>query len=298
MNVFVIGNPVAGSGWARHRIEELVNILKQRGHRVEVFLTRGSGEAKRWVTQIKPDIETIVVSGGDGTLNEVLNGLDDPCRVPIALLPTGSANVLAHELGLPSKPKEVADIIDRGIARRLDMGQLNDRRFLLLVSAGIDATVTETIHRSRKGTLGYRGYLLPLLEVIARYRVQEVKVTVDGREPVKGSLAVVSNVKNYGGIFSITDRARCDSGHLDLCIFPRSTIPALFRYTIHALRGRVSRLADVTYLTGRRIRIESEEPVAVQVDGDYFGTTPVVIELLPACVPILVPHAPPTHCIP
>ena len=102
MNVFVIGNPVAGSGWARHRIEELVNILKQRGHRVEVFLTRGSGEAKRWVTQIKPDIETIVVSGGDGTVNEVLNGLADPCRVPIALLPTGSANVLAHELGSPS----------------------------------------------------------------------------------------------------------------------------------------------------------------------------------------------------
>jgi diacylglycerol kinase (ATP) len=134
--------------------------------------------------------------------------------------------------------------------------------------------------------------------VIAHYRFQKLEVTVDGREPVSGTLVVVSNVQNYGGNFSITDRARSGSGHLDICVCHRGTILALIRYAFYALRRRVSCLADVTYLKGKTTRIDSEEPVAVEVDGDYFGTTPAVIELKPAYVPILVPHTPPNQCIP
>ncbi len=132
----------------------------------------------------------------------------------------------------------------------------------------------------------------------ARYRAPELKVTGDGQEPLKGALVVVSNVRNYGGVFTVADQASCDSGYLDICIFLRGTIPALLYYALAAFRGRVSTLTEVTYLTGRRIQIESEQPVAVEVDGDYFGTTPVVIELKPACVPLLVPQGPPNHCIP
>ena len=148
--------------------------------------------------------------------------------------------------------------------------------------------MVERIQRGRKG-LGYSGYVRPVLGVLAHYRAPEIRITVDGREGLKGALVVVSNVRNYGGIFSIADRARSDSGHLDVCIFPRGTIPALCRYAFSALRGKVSSLPEVVYLTGKRVHLDSEEPVAVEVDGDYFGTTPVVIDLKPACVPILVP---------
>jgi len=288
VNVTVIANPVAGRGKAEGQIQKLVQILDRRGHHVETFLTQAAGDARRCASRIEPGSGAIVVVGGDGTLNEVLNGVADPSTIPIALLSTGTANVLAHELGIPNNPEDVAGILDQGVVRKLDMGTIGDRRFLLLVSTGFDAMVTEKIQRGRKG-LGYSGYLLPLLGVLAHYRAPELRITVDGHKGLKGALVVVSNVRNYGGIFSIADRACCDSGHLDVCIFPRGTIPALCRYAFSALRGKVSSLAEVVYLTGKRIQLESDGPVAVEVDGDYFGTTPVVVDLKPACVPILVP---------
>jgi YegS/Rv2252/BmrU family lipid kinase len=289
MNILLIGNPVAGRGRANQQIKDLVRILERRGHRVNVSLTRAAGSARRWASQIKPGIEAIVVAGGDGTLNEVLNGILDPSQIPIALFPLGTANVLARELGLPKKPEQLAEILEQGVIRKLDMGLLGGRRFLLLVSVGFDAMVTEKMRRTRKGSLGYRGYLLPILRVLAHYRPPKLRIEVDGQKDLTGALVMVSNVRTYGGIFKVADRACCDSGHLDICIFPCGTIPDLFRYAVRAFRGSVSTLAEVGYLTGRRIWIESDEPVAVEVDGDYFGTTPVVIDLKPACVPILVP---------
>ncbi len=288
MNVTLIANPVAGSGKAGRQIQKLVQILDRRGDYVETFITQAAGDARRSASRIEPGSGTIVVAGGDGTLNEVINGVVDPSTTPIALLPTGTANVLAHELGLPNDPEEVAGILAQGVVRKLDMGMIGDRRFMLMVSTGFDAMVTERIQRGRKG-LGYIGYVRPLLGVLAHYRAPKLRITVDGREGLKGALVVVSNVRNYGGIFSIADRARSDSGHLDVCIFPRGTIPALCRYAFSALRGKVSSLPEVAYLTGKRVHLDSEEPVAVEIDGDYLGTTPVVIDLKPACVPILVP---------
>lgn len=292
MKITVIGNPVSGGGKTKMQVEKLAQVLKLQGHPVEIFFTQAAGDAGGRASRIEPESGIVVVAGGDGTLNEVLNGMADPSRTPIALLPTGNANVLARELGLPYTPEGVAEVIDRGIVRRLDMGLLGDRRFLLLVSSGFDAMVTENIQRTRSGPLDYRGYLLPILRVLASYRVPELKITVDGQEVLKGAFVVVSNVRNYGGIFSIADKACCDSGRLDICVFPRGSIPALFRYALYALRGRVSTLAEVAYLNGSTIQIGSDKPVAVEVDGDYFGTTPVVIELRPTCVPILVPESP------
>lgn len=288
MNLTLIANPAAGRGKADRKIEALARILERRGHRVELYMTRAPGDAIRRAGRVEPATAAIVVAGGDGTLNEVLNGVADPSQIPIALLPVGTANILAHELGLPDEPEEVARILDRGIIRKLDMGLAGERRFLLLVSAGFDAMVAERIQRGRRGPLGYHGYLLPILQVLARHRPPELSIAIDGQGTLKGALVVVSNVKNYGGIFTVADRARCDSGHLDVCVFPRGTMPALLRYAFAALRGKVSALPDVTYLTAKRIRIESAEAIAVEVDGDYFGTTPVVIDLKPACVPILV----------
>ncbi len=278
MKITVIGNPVSGGGKTETNVERLAKILKLQGHPVEIFFTQAAGDARSKASRIEPESGIVVVAGGDGTLNEVLNGMADPSRNPIALLPTGNANVLARELGLPYTPEGIAEVIDRGIVRRLDMGLLGDRRFLLLVSSGFDAMVTENIQRTRSGPLGYRGYLLPILRVLASYRAPKLKITVDGQEVLIGAFVVVSNVRNYGGIFKIADQACCDSGRLDICVFPRGSIPALFRYALYALRGRVSTLAEVAYLNGSTIRIGSDKPVAVEVDGDYFGTTPVVIE--------------------
>jgi YegS/Rv2252/BmrU family lipid kinase len=291
--VLLIGNPIAGRGNSEQLIEQFVHVQEQKGYDVEAFLTESRGDAQRRARRIESDVGILVVAGGDGTLNEVINGLPDPSKTPIGLLPLGTANILAHELALPKDPEGVAQAIDGGSTRRIDMGVVGDHRFLMLLSAGLDAMVTEEVRRSRGNRLGYGGYLLPIFKVFLRYRVPHLRVTVDEGEVFEGGLTVVSNTKNYGGIFTVADRARCDSGHFDIVIFPKATVPALVRHAFAARFGRVSKEPDVTYLTGKRVRIESPKPVPIQIDGDHHGTTPVVVDLVPKAVPIVVPSGVP-----
>jgi len=235
-------------------------------------------------------VDRLVVVGGDGTLNEVLNGLQDLGAVPLCQLATGTANILAHELRLPRNPEALADLVERGDLRGLDVGRVGDRRFLMVVSAGFDAMVTEEIRRTRTGTLGYAGYLLPIARVLRRYRAPQLSVSVDGKEPVCGGLVVVSNTRNYGGLFTLADRAQVDSGHLDVCVLTRASLFGLLGTAAAALRGGVSRRKGVVYLTGREISVESAELVSTQVDGDYFGSTALRIGLEPDRVRFVVPR--------
>jgi diacylglycerol kinase family enzyme len=292
MKVLVVVNPIAGGGRAARGAERLVQLLEGRGHAVERFSSRSPEETVERVRKREADgdLERIVVAGGDGTVNDVLNGLDDPSRIPLAHLAYGTANMLARELRIPSDPDALAALVESGGFRRLDLGTAGQRRFLMVASSGFDAMVTRAVSRTRRGTLGYPGYVRPILRALREYRAPRLRVTVDGAEPLPGALAIVSNIRNYGGILSVADRARPDSGVLDVCVFSGERVGDLVRYGLAGLLRRVSRLPDVHYRTGRRIAIESEEPAAVQIDGDYRGTTPLSIGVEAAVVPVLTPH--------
>ena len=127
--------------------------------------------------------------------------------------------------------------------------------------------------------------------MLRSYKPTRVTVQVDGQPPVAGELAVVSNTRNYGGLFTLAERARVDSGHLDICVLSRASLPDLLRTAAGGLTGGISGQAGVTYMTGREVAIDAEESVAVQLDGDYFGRSPVRIGLEPAHVPFICPRA-------
>ena len=291
MKVLVVVNPIAGGGAAARGAERVVRFLEGRGHAVECFSTGNPREAGERVRQRESEgeLDRIVVAGGDGTVNDVLNGLADPSRVPLAHLAYGTANMLARELGIPRDPDALAALVEGDACRRLDLGRAGGRRFLLVASSGFDAMVTQAISRTRRGTLGYPGYARPILHALRRYRAPRLRVSVDEAEPLSGALTIVSNIRNYGGIFSVADRARPDSGVLDVCVFSGERVIDLVRYVFAAAARRVSRLPDVRYRTGRRIVIEALEPTAVQLDGDYRGTTPLTLEVEPSVVPVLIP---------
>jgi YegS/Rv2252/BmrU family lipid kinase len=295
MKLLLVANPISGRGDVAQRTEHLMHLLEERGHVVECVMAPRAEEAHARVRELEGKVDGIVVAGGDGTLNGVVNALADPSRTPLALLALGTANLVARELDLPWDIAALADLIASGSIRRLDLGRIEGRRFLTVVSSGFDAMVTRAVRRSRTGALGYSGYLLPILKTLFRYRPPHLEVKVDGSEPLTGALVLVCNTRSYGGLFRVADHARCDSGHLDVCVFRRARVRDLVRYAWAARRGRISRLAGVEYRTGRQIRIDSPEPVAVQVDGDYWGTTPVEIELQPGVVPILVPRQEAAH---
>jgi YegS/Rv2252/BmrU family lipid kinase len=286
----VIGNPIAGGGRARSCIGRLVALLDERGHDVEAFLTREAGEAGARAELVDDEIERLVVVGGDGTLNEVVNGLRDPSRVPLVQLPTGTANVLAHDLGLPCTPEGTADLVETGAVFRIDLGLAGRRRFLLMLSAGFDALVTREVRSRRTGRLGYLGYARPILRALRDYAPPRLRVSVDGAEPLPCGLVIASSTRNYGGLFSISRTAGPDSGHLDVCLLAAKSRRSLLEIGARALAGGIAEQSDVVHRVGRGVSISADEPVPVEIDGDYAGTTPITAQLLPRVVPVLVPR--------
>ena len=291
MKLLVIANPTAGSGRGRARTGRLVRALEARGHAVELFATRAPGDARRRVAECEGTIDRIVAAGGDGTLNEVVNGLADPSATPLAPLALGTANMLAVALGVPRDPEQLAEVIDRGTVRRIDLGCVGTTRFLGVVGVGFDALVTEEVRRARHGPLGYHRYALPILRALRRYRLPRLDARLDGGAPIACGFAIVANLPNYGGLFTVTPAARTDSGHLDVCLIRDATIRGLLRIVWPARRGTLAARSDVVVTTATHIAIDSAgpEPVSVQVDGDAWGVTPIEITLTPRIVPMLVP---------
>ncbi|MBM3298816.1 MAG: NAD(+)/NADH kinase [Deltaproteobacteria bacterium] len=256
---------------------------------MEILVTTGAGDAVNMARSLDAAVDRLVVAGGDGTISEVLNGLVDPSRIPILHIPTGTANMLARDLGLPFRPDALADVAESGLLQRMDMGLIGSHRFLFLVTAGFDATVTRELRAGRGRRLGYRGYIAPILKALSRYEPVDLEVTVDGGEKVEGRQVMVLNVRHYGGLFVFSETSRPDSGHLDVCVFRGGSALSLVRYSLAGFLGLASRLPDMTLLSGTCVRIESRTPCPLEVDGDYFGHTPAEIELVKAVVPILVP---------
>jgi len=288
MQVLVIGNPIAGTGLAEKRIYEFARTLGSRGHDVEIFMTARAGEALERARDIDDNINSLVVAGGDGTVNEVINGLADPSRIPILHLPAGTANQLARTLELPFDPRELATILERGAIRRIDMGLAGRRRFLLLVSSGLDARVAEEVKKRRSNTLGYSGYVFPIVKAVASHRPAQIEAVLDDERRIAGYNVMVLKVRQYGGFLVFAEDARLDSGHFDVCIFQQGSLGWMSLYAVAGLMRKVSDLPGVVHQTARTIRIESEVPAPVEIDGDHFGMTPIDIRIRPSVVPMIV----------
>ena len=153
--------------------------------------------------------------------------------------------------------------------------------------------VTELVRQRRRGRLGYRGYVLPILRTLVRYRPPRFAVRLDGGAPIECAFAIASNLPCYGGVLRVTPDARCDSGRLEVALFERATAADLVRFAGPAWRGTLAAQRGVRCGSATRIEVDgSQAPVAVQVDGDAWGATPIRIELAPRAVPILAPAQP------
>jgi len=303
MQVLVIANPAAGAGRAGRATDALVRALRARGHGVELCTTRAAGDAGRLAAAREGAVSCIVAAGGDGTLAEVLSGLADPGATPLVPMAHGTANMMARALGIPRDPARLAQVIEAGAVHRIDLGRARFGvcphppgaagsgeaiRFLSVAGVGFDAWVTRTIARTRRGRLGYRGYARPIASTLLRYRPPRLAVQLDGGPRRECAFLVVGKLSNYGGILHVTPDARPEDGRLHACLFRRASFADLVRYVLPALRGRLADLRDVTVLPVCHVSVSAEEPVPVQLDGDYRGTTPVTLALSPGVVPVLM----------
>lgn len=297
MTALLIFNPVAGSGRPG---EELARIEATLGTLVsQRIVTQGPGDAEAAARAAVGAFDSVLAAGGDGTINEVVNGLlaANPADGPLpalGLVPLGTQNVFAHELGFPRGNLDaVAGLLRAGKTRAIDIGQAGPRRFALMAGFGFDAAVVAEVAKPVKELIGPAAYAFATLGALAKYRSTSVRLTLDGEEVLtEAFVVVVANAASYAyRQIKMAPFASLDDGWLDICVFERPLFDKFgFATQILALLAR-RHLRDprVRYYRARRIRIESDPPIMGQLDGDMFASTPLDIAVLPRALTVFVP---------
>lgn len=280
-------NPRSGSGRRRRHLLELISALKRRGLRPRMFRNRERLHAAVTDPERRASLICIVAAGGDGTIGDVINRCPG---IPVCPFPLGTENLLCRHLKIPLCGETVADLIAVGHTQCLDLGSSGDRQFLLMTSVGFDAEVIHRLHDGRGGNISHLSYARPILGTALRYAHPELRVTIDQQpEPVRGSLVVVANVPAYAFRLPITPDARPDSGTFSVCVFHKPGTLQLLRYWNLVRRQAHLDRSDVTVCEARTVRIESDQPVSLQMDGDPAGTAPCELSVLPQAIEIFVP---------
>lgn len=274
--------------------------LRRNGVDVSPVVTDGPGSAPDIVRQcIHEGADLILVAGGDGTINEAINGMVGS-PVPLGVLPCGTANVLANELRLAAGPEKVAAGLDDLVPARISLGMmLNEdedrqpRHFLLMAGAGFDARIVYQVHGGIKNALGKVAYWIAGFAQVGR-RLPEFNVDVDGR-CYRCSFALASRVRNYGGDLEIARSVSLLDQCFELVLFEGDSTFPYVRYFAGVLLNRLSGVPGVTILHVKSARFSSpaEERVHVQVDGEGAGKLPVTVSVVPRALTLLVP---PKYC--
>jgi len=294
-DLLVIFNPTAG-WWRGRRMRATLARLERRGCRVILKRTGARGDAEAFAraagAPAAVPVDLVVAAGGDGTINEVVNGLAREAgpRLPLALLPIGTANVLANEIGLATDPAAIAREIADGRARPIALGRANGRCFTMMAGVGFDAHVVAGLDRRLKRVLGKGAYVVESLRQIRRFGFPRYRVTIDGVAYDAASV-IVARGRFYGGRFVCAPEAGLEIAALHVCLFDRGGRGAVLRYALALMLGLLPRLADYRVVPGREVLIEGPEGDPVQGDGDIIARLPVRIDLDPTALSLVVPGA-------
>lgn len=285
--VLVIHNPTAG--WRRRRkFERFLSALVDEGVEVNVRPTTKRGDAETFAREADTDeIDVIAVAGGDGTINEVINGL--ACSpIPLAIMPLGTANVLAHEIGLRATPRDIAKTIAHAPPKPISLGVVNGRRFVMMAGFGFDAYVVSRVHPGVKKLLGKTAYVLSTFAALLSFKFPKYRVIVDGCAYDVAS-AVIANGHFYGGTFVCAPDARLDDPSLHVVLFLSPGALRTIRYAIWLALGRLHRLPDVKIIPATDVVVEQINGDPVQGDGDILAHLPAQISLAPARLDVVMP---------
>lgn len=284
--IVVIHNPIAG--WRRRgRLRRVIDRLRADGTRVDVLETARRGDAEAFAG-LTDQYAIVAVAGGDGTVNEVLNGLPDNAP-PLVFVPLGTANVLSCELGMKTSVRAVSELVRTGVPMPVYGGRANGRRFVLMVSAGLDAWTVKQVRTALKRRIGALAYVVALFRLLRGFSYPTHRVTVDGRT-FEATTVIVTRARMYGGPFVIAPDASLLKPALTVVMATGFGWRSMVRYALAIGRGRLHDLDDVIMARGRRVRIEGPDGDPVQADGDLVTTLPLDVTVDDAPYSMIVPR--------
>ncbi len=301
-DALLIFNQTAGRARYAHRgpLDRARQILSKQGIASELAPTDGPGAASEIARQaIRDHRQLVIVCGGDGTLNEVVNGLA-ASQMPLALLPAGTANVFAKEVGLPWSIERAAALVGTSTFRRIALGQVTSlasdkpgRYFLSLAGAGPDGALVHKVNGSLKHRTGQLAYWLEGVRQLAPYRFPRFRVTADGRS-IDATLIVLGRTKHYGGPFQITTEADLFGNDFELMMISTSSPLKYAAYVPMLWAGQLRHARDAHFLRATTVICEplDQEPVLVQIDGESAGQLPAEFRIVPDALTLAVPRPP------
>jgi diacylglycerol kinase (ATP) len=290
----LIYNPAAGQRNLRARMSALIDRLRARGIELVDAPTGGPGDATAIVKSfLDRAIHVVAVCGGDGTISEAACGLAGS-DVPLAILPGGTSNVLALELGIPLDPDQAGDLLIEGTVRPVRIAHADGRPFLLWAGAGLDARVMGSMNLQLKRWFGRTGIFVTAAEQFFRYEFPRLEVEIDGAAH-EATFAVVCRASHYAGNWVIAPGASLSGDTFDVMLFAHRDHRRLYRLFRSMADGRAAHLEEglARVVRGREVAIRSLEdyPVEVEVDGDCVLQTPITCRVGSEIVRILVPRA-------
>jgi YegS/Rv2252/BmrU family lipid kinase len=292
---YVIYNPTAGSGLRKKHVD--LAMLQQRFHdnqwNVAMVQTRCAGDGTAAAQHaLDAGADVVVAMGGDGTVNEVVQAVAGG-PVPLGIIPVGTINVLASELGLPSDPLEAVDTLARMKVRPIDLGKANGRFFTMMIGLGYDAEATLAMIPSLKQWTGPIAYWAAGFQSFITHKAVRARITVsDGKKTRRVRrlmyMMVVSNTGLYaGGILKFTPEADIADGFFDVCMIKSRRWYRAMLHILLSLLGGLRAVQDVEFWRCKTIKIRTGRPFPYQLDGDPAGTTPVTIEMVPNGVTVI-----------
>lgn len=300
-NVFIVANPAAGQD--NFNVRELNAMFKDAGVDWDLAFTKGDGDAARLARRAAEEGADVVAAyGGDGTVGEVASGLINS-RTPLAIIPGGTANVMSVELGIPGNFLQACGLLatERLETRRIDVGTVDGRHFLLRMSIGLEAKMVEGADRGLKNRFGNLAYGLSALNALRSPQLYHYTFELDGRTiEDEGIACIIANSGNLGlpGL-RLAPNIEVDDGKLDLIVVSSADMSGVISLISSMMGQEVANDMEerheqgnsgfVRHWQARTIRIAATPNDVVQCDGELIGETPKLVSVLPGAVEVVVP---------
>lgn len=286
-HTLVLANPGSRSG--DDRIDEALERLRVLGELTVVRPDRPD-QLPAAIREHAGQVNRVILAGGDGTVNLALDALME-AKLPVGLLPLGTANDLARSLDIPEDLEEAANIIVRGHSRRIDVARANDVSFINAIGMGLGPQMTREMDSETKSRFGVLAYLIGIARAFRRQRTFAARVEGDrGRAEGQFIQITVANGIHYGGGMTVADDAKLDDGKLDVLLVPRQSHWLLLANALRFKLGQTRNADNITHWRCHQLSIETDRELEVTADGEFLTSTPVECEVIPGALDFYAPE--------
>jgi YegS/Rv2252/BmrU family lipid kinase len=290
MGIYFIVNPIAGKGRTRVFAKEIERQLNKRNVKYKIMYTEYPGHAINLASEVNEEEFSKVVSvGGDGTLNEILNGLNLK-KMSLGIIPAGTGNDFIKCVGIPTDEIEALEVVLNGVEKTIDLGLINDKRFINVAGFGLDVEVLRETIKFKRIIKGKLAYVLGVVKALITFKSLKFQILIDGVEySQEAMICAIGNGQYFGGGMKILPTAELDDGLFDICIVKKMAKIKLLYHFPKVFKGTHKELPWISYLRGKNIKLLTKESISINSDGEISQKDFPEFKILNKSIKIIVP---------